>query len=396
MNRAQRYHQKKKKTPIVLFFLFLSLILLTAGGFFLYQQTRLQLIGKEHLEIPENGVYSDPGVKLSEKQKALSRKHYKTHGEVDPTKAGTYNIDYVYSSFGLKSKISRKVTVKPMKHLTPPAITLEGDSTLYVPSGKEFQDPGASAFDHKKKCLTKKIKRDGNVDTYTPGKYNVSYKVTDARGLSSEVTREVVVTKGVIYLTFDDGPHEKVTPQFLDILKEEKIKGTFFVTGMGPDKLLKRIHDEGHAIGLHTNTHEYSSVYSSTKAYFADLEQVNQRVKRVTGVESKITRFPGGSTNTICNNYSPGIMATLIKEVPQRGYTYYDWNVSSGDGSHQTSADQPYHNVTSTLKPDQNNVVLMHDTKQTSADALRRIIQYGKQHGYSFEPLTPECTPVQF
>ena len=146
-------------------------------------------------------------------------------------------------------------------------------------------------------------------------------------------------------------------------LKEEGIKATFFVTNSGPDELIKREYDEGHAVGLHTASHNYSIVYNSVDSYFRDLGSVSDRVKRITGVESKIIRFPGGSSNTVSRRYVPGIMSTLTSEVINRGYRYYDWNLSSGDavGGAPPSSNDIYNNVVSRLSKDRVNMVLMHD-----------------------------------
>ena len=64
-------------------------------------------------------------------------------------------------------------------------------------------------------------------------------------------------------MTFDDGPNEGTTNKILDILKDKGVKATFFVTNRGPDRLIKRMNDEGHTVALHTATHDYSYIYSS-------------------------------------------------------------------------------------------------------------------------------------
>src|SRR5699024_8931981 len=128
-----------------------------------------------------------------------------------------------------------------------------------------------------------------------------------------------------IYLTFDDGPRDGTTDVILDILKEKGVKATFFVTMNGNDSLIKRIVDEGHSIGIHTASHKYDIIYASRDNYFNDLEQVHKRIYDITGVDSKLIRFPGGSSNTISKKYSEGIMSTLTKEVLNKGYQYYDW-----------------------------------------------------------------------
>ena len=200
--------------------------------------------------------------------------------------------------------------------------------------------------------------------------------------------------KGVIYLTFDDGPNEGTTNVILDILKEEGVKATFFVTCKGPDELIKREYKEGHTVALHTASHDYATVYASDDAYFNDLKRVQDRVKNLTGFESKIVRFPGGSSNTISRRYSSGIMSRLTTELLNRGYKYYDWNISSGDAGSTTDPSGVYSNVVNSLRTDRANMILMHDIKSYTRDALRDIIRYGKNNGYRFERITLDTEMV--
>ncbi|MEE3309676.1 polysaccharide deacetylase family protein, partial [Sharpea azabuensis] len=128
--------------------------------------------------------------------------------------------------------------------------------------------------------------------TYLKKKYPVKVTVTMPRVMQDD-------GKKVVYLTFDDGPSPK-TAQVLDILKNNGVHATFFVTGIDQKSasLMKRAVDEGNAIGAHTYTHDYKYVYSSEKNYFDDLNKILNHIKEVTGKETKIIRFPGGSSNT--------------------------------------------------------------------------------------------------
>lgn len=90
-------------------------------------------------------------------------------------------------------------------------------------------------------------------------------------------------------------------------------------------------------------------------------------------------------------------MSRLAQRVQAEGFTYFDWNVSSGDAAGTpASSGQIYNNVTSALRHDRSNVVLMHDTgaKGTTADALPDIIRYCLANGYSIQPITPATKPV--
>ena len=269
-----------------------------------------------------------------------------------------------------------------------PKLELVGDSNITIYTGSNYNEAGYSAVDNCDGDITSSVKVSNGVNVGVPGTYEIKYEVVDKSNNKGEAKREVkVINKpvgGVVYLTFDDGPQEGTTNVILDILKEEGVKATFFVTSKGPDYLIKREYDEGHAVALHTSTHDYSYVYSSPENYFADLEAVHTRVLNITGYDSKFIRFPGGSSNTISRRYYNGIMSYLTQEVQNRGYKYYDWNISSGDAGSTSDPNVVYANVVNHLSRSRVNMVLMHDIKSYTRDAIRNIIRYGKDNGYTF------------
>lgn len=302
----------------------------------------------------------------------------------------------VKDSSGNKKKI-----VKPVKFMDieKPVIKLKEGKEVSSYLNEEYIDAGYEVSDNCDNKLNKKVTIDGKVNINKLGTYVLTYYVVDNSGNVGKIQRKVNVIKkdekGVVYLTFDDGPKEGVTNVILDILKEEGIKATFFVTSRGPDELIKRAYDEGHTIALHTSSHDYSRVYSSVDNYFKDLQEVSDRVERITGKKSKIIRFPGGSSNTISRRYSNGIMSTLTKEVIDRGYKYYDWNISSGDAEIGTeSAAEVRDNVINNLSKDRVNMVLLHDIKEYTRDSLREIIKYGKDNGYTFDKITMKSNMI--
>lgn len=291
---------------------------------------------------------------------------------------------------GNRSQVIRKILYQDKE---APKIILEKGNVDYAFVGDNYIDPGYWVTDNCDGILTSKVTVSGSVDTTKAGESTLTYWVKDKAGNKGKITRKVIVSergqKGTIYLTFDDGPKEGTTDAILDILRDEGIKATFFVTNRGPDYLIKREYEEGHTVALHTASHDYALVYASMDAYFNDLLTVQDRVKRITGYEAKIIRFPGGSSNTVSRRYNNGIMTMLTSETLRRGFRYYDWNLSSGDadaGNH-TGAEIA-RNVTSHLSKERINMVLMHDIKPYTRDALREIIHYGKEQGYTFEAIT--------
>lgn len=195
--------------------------------------------------------------------------------------------------------------------------------------------------------------------------------------------------KKTVYLTFDDGP-SKNTEKILDILDEYDAKATFFVTGRDADyrPSIKDAYERGHSIGLHTMTHDYDKVYASEEAFFSDLEAVGEVVKEQIGYVPYLTRFPGGASNTISANYTPGIMSALTKDLPARGYQYYDWNVSSNDAAGNT---MPVDTIveSSCVEGYTNVMLLFHDAaaKITTVEALPQIIEYYRDLGYEFDAI---------
>lgn len=179
-----------------------------------------------------------------------------------------------------------------------------------------------------------------------------------------------------VYLTFDDGP-SMYTTQILDILDSYGVKATFFVTAYQVDnhpEWYKEIVDRGHSIGMHSYTHVYNSIYASEAAFVEDLIKIHDCVQMTTGVDCKLYRFPGGSSNAV----SSVPMQNLCKIVNDNGWRYFDWNVSSQDASNPSpGSDAIVNNVISGIAKNDNNVVLMHDAadKYGTVQALPQIIE---------------------
>ncbi|MBZ2174501.1 polysaccharide deacetylase [Schnuerera sp. xch1] len=188
----------------------------------------------------------------------------------------------------------------------------------------------------------------------------------------------------VAYLTFDDGPSETITSQILDILDEYDVKATFFVIGnlaeRHPD-MLKRIDENGHAIGNHTYTHKYNDIYKKPSNFIKELKTTEKIFKNILGedFETKIMRFPGGS-------FGEG-KAVYKEAVENMGYEYIDWNSLNGDAEgHNIPSNRLIERFKSTFKGQDELVVLMHDTdaKKTTPKALPGIIEFLIDNGYEF------------
>ena len=308
----------------------------------------------------------------------------------------------VSDSSGNTFSITRKIISNDE---SAPEIKLNGNEIIYLELGSEYEDEGYSVSDNCDKEVTN-TSVNGSVNTNEVGEYKIEYNAIDSNGNKGVKTRYVYVydktsgksnsesEKGIIYLTFDDGP-SIYTSKILDTLKKYDIKATFFVTNNGKDSLIKREYDEGHSVALHTASHNYKKVYSSVDAYFKDLNSVSSRVLKITNEKPTIIRFPGGSSNTISKNYKKGIMTTLTKEVQNRGYHYFDWTASVEDAGKCASKKTDelkqtcvYNRFVKGLSKNKSNVILMHDIKPYTAEKLDDMIKYALSTGYKFDRIT--------
>lgn len=208
--------------------------------------------------------------------------------------------------------------------------------------------------------------------------------------------RETLAPEKTVYLTFDDGPSAR-TGEVLDILKENDIKATFFVTGQTGElaqAMMKRIVAEGHTIGVHTYTHNYGEIYASVEAYLADFNRIYNWVYEVTGVYPQIFRFPGGTVNS----YNGAIYRELVSEMDRRGFVHYDWNAMCGDADGKTHTVQELAQNSLAMVGAKRAIVLMHDSavRQTTVACLPAVIAGYRNAGYTFAPLTPEVQAITF
>lgn len=217
----------------------------------------------------------------------------------------------------------------------------------------------------------------------------------NARGQEGASGEEDVPVRKV-YLTFDDGPSSN-TDNILDILDTYGVKATFFVTGKEGTKAeasYRRIVEEGHTLGMHSYTHDYSVIYASEEAFMEDMEKLQHYLYDVTGVQSTYIRFPGGSSNKV----SDVDMRLLITDVHEAGMEYFDWNVSSQDASSKPlTKEEILDNCLNSIERFQNCIILMHDagSKDSTVEALPELIEHIQAMEHTeLLPITEDTVPV--
>lgn len=358
----------------------------------------IQLVGEENDTVDFGKEYADPGFKATDGYDGDVTEKV----SIDRRKSENGDLEIHYIVEDSSSNKAEKVRYVKVTDKTAPVIKLNGSSFISVKTNATYTEQGATATDNKDGDLTSKIKKEGNVDTSKDGKYSITYTVEDSNGNKATVQRTVWVgdsqATGVIYLTFDDGPSSTATPKILDTLKEKGVHATFFIINYSEanEHLVKREIDEGHAVGIHGYSHDYSVLYKSVDACYQNIIKLQEKIEKSTGKKVMITRFPGGSSNTVSRKYCPGVMTAISQKILGEGFKYYDWNVASGDSGDVKTADAVYKNVTNGIKPGRNNIVLMHDFSgnNKTVEALPRIIDYGLQNGYRFEVITTDTEMI--
>ncbi|MCI8965216.1 MAG: polysaccharide deacetylase family protein [Clostridia bacterium] len=320
-------------------------------------------------------------------------KYVKVENRVNTKKLGDYEIEY---SIFFK-KYTKKVSVIDTQS---PTIELIGKKKIYVGNINEYSEKGYTVTDNYDNNITaKEVKTE--LCNVAENHYVMKYEVTDSSGNKGTAERDIFISDTIVYLTFDDGPGVKVTPKILDLLLEHDIKATFFVLRFKGNKekeeLIQRMYNEGHTIGLHGYSHEYPEIYSSLDNITNNFYKLKEDISELTGYNSKIIRFPGGSSNTISRKYKKGIMTKAAKKLEKEGFVYFDWSLDSDDAGSAKTSEEISLNVISNLKENAENVVLMHDsnTHEQTYEALKEIIKCCEEKGYIFKALKSDVTPVR-
>ena len=179
--------------------------------------------------------------------------------------------------------------------------------------------------------------------------------------------------KKVVYLTFDEGYEYGITDDFLDILKEKKVKATFFVTYNFVDtqpELVQRMIDEGHVVGNHSWSHnDYSKM--APKEMAEDMMKLHDLVLQKFDYEMRYFRFPAG-------NFNEQALAT----VQAMGYKSLFWSFAYKDWLTDAQPDpaESADKIVAAACP--GNIYLLHAVSTTNCQILGDVIDRIKAAGY--------------
>lgn len=191
-------------------------------------------------------------------------------------------------------------------------------------------------------------------------------------------------SKKEIYLTFDAGYENGNTGNILDALKKHNVKATFFLVSnfvkTSPD-LVKRMVEEGHTVGNHTNSHPDMSKIATMEAFTKEITELEKIVEQVTGQKMvKFYRPPQGKYSV--NN---------LKMAQELGYKTFFWSLAYVDWyvDKQPTKEQAFKKLLGRIHP--GAIVLLHSTSKTNGDILDELLTKWEEIGYTFGTLDQLC-----
>lgn len=222
---------------------------------------------------------------------------------------------------------------------------------------------------------------------------------------------DMATTNKELYLTFDDGPTPEITNWTLDILKQYDAKATFFCIGSNIGKhpnIFKRVIDEGHAIGNHTQNH-IKGWTTTTKNYLSEVDQTQSTIQKYhSTLQAFDTNKPHVEEDSLHpqslakrdkrdnpnNNFKTALFRPPYGQIKPKqgrklidlGYHIIMWDVLSFDWEQNLSGKKCFENVVSKSKP--GSIIVFHDSVKASKNmmyALPRVLAYFSKKGYSFK-----------
>ncbi len=187
---------------------------------------------------------------------------------------------------------------------------------------------------------------------------------------------------GVVSITFDDGPSEW-TLKILDVLKNEKVRASFFLVGANVERhpeIARRIYEDGHDIGFHSYSH--TKLHLKGPAFIRNEFEKNLKAFERAGIrDSGLVRFPHGFKNFFA-----------VREAKMRNLKICGWGRGVWD-SRKPGVD---HIVKYSLNLKEGEILLLHDghgarpdpDRSQTVEALPQIIQGLRQKGFRFVGLS--------
>ncbi len=310
------------------------------------------------------------------------------------------NTIFISKKRSKKFKMKKKfITIVLSCVIVFSGVTVASATTHFIKEQHEIKLEKKRKEEEAKILAEKKRKEEEEKKKYMVGCINDAKQYSyDAKKVSDALRSYNYNNDGkkLVFLTFDDGTSTTVTPKVLQVLKDEGVHATFFITGENlenggkkAEDLLKQELAQGHAIANHSWTHDYHVLYPNRTlnldSFLADFKKTDDLLKKVLGkyFSTRVIRCPGG-------HMSWKGMDALDEYMAKNNMASIDWNALSKDAEGpKKNADQLVQEAIKSSEGKNLVVLLMHDTygKEETAKALPQIIQYFKDNGYEFKTL---------
>ena len=178
-----------------------------------------------------------------------------------------------------------------------------------------------------------------------------------------------------IAITFDDGPHQLLTPTLLDTLDALDVKASFFLVGKMVDRypaLVREIFARGHTVANHSYWHNNSALLSPEE-FLDDIRRCSESIERNIPVQVRFFRPPGG-------NYTKNVLS-LVEEAGMRTVL---WDINSRDYT-GVSAARMTARILSKAAP--GSILLFHSGVSSTINALPGIVSSLRAKGFEFVTL---------
>ena len=133
----------------------------------------------------------------------------------------------------------------------------------------------------------------------------------------------------VVSISFDAAWGNEDTQELIDILDQYHVKATFFVVGDWVEKYpesVKALHDAGHEVMNHSNTHPYFT-QCSTEKVIEEIESCNDKIEAITGVRPTLVRCPYGDYDD-----------SVVNTIRSLGMEPIQWSIDSLDWKDSSTA----------------------------------------------------------
>ena len=181
-------------------FIIIGIILITWSG---RESYFIDLDGEDLIMIYKDSEYVDPGYSARNNKGVDFTDKVVVSDDVNTSVVGDYKVIYTLGD----TKVVRYVSVIE-KPIGATSIYLSGEVTMYLRVGDEYKEPGYTVIDSIDSNLTDKVIVKNEVDTSKEGIYRITYMVTNSTGVSTQVSRTVIVMGSNISISLDN---EKIT-----------------------------------------------------------------------------------------------------------------------------------------------------------------------------------------